>query len=86
LADFFEAFVNQLPGAGSVGVDFAPVFAGAAAWAIHHFLGAPGHRTDAAVKMQHALAAGGAFFRPDAPFLQNADERTLSRRILAAGG
>jgi hypothetical protein len=48
LADFFEAFVNQLPGAGTVGVDFATVFAGTAAWAVHHFLGAPGHRTNSA--------------------------------------
>jgi hypothetical protein len=48
LSDFFQAFVNQLPGAGTVGVDFATVFAGTAAWAVHHFLGAPGHRTNSA--------------------------------------
>ena len=31
--------------------------------------------------MQHALAAGGAFFRPHAPFLQNADERGVESGI-----
>ena len=34
LPDFFQAFVNQLPGARTVGTDFAPVFAGTAAWAV----------------------------------------------------
>jgi hypothetical protein len=48
LADFFQAGVNQLPGAWSVGADFAPVLSGTAAWAVHHFLGTPGHRADAA--------------------------------------
>ena len=37
-----------MPGAGTVGVDFATVFAGAAAWAVHHFLGAPGDGANAA--------------------------------------
>jgi len=49
LADFFQPFVNQLPGARTVGVDFAPVFAGTAAWAVHHFLGASGDGANAAV-------------------------------------
>ena len=40
LADFFQAFVDQLPGAWTVGADFASVFAGTAARAVHHFLGA----------------------------------------------
>ena len=31
LADVFEPFVDELPGARAVGVDFAPVFARAAA-------------------------------------------------------
>lgn len=34
LADFFQARVNQLPGAGTVGTDFASVLSGAAAWAV----------------------------------------------------
>jgi len=81
LADFFQAFVNQLPGARTVGTDFASVFAGTAARAVHHFLRTPCDGTDAAVEMQHTFAAGRAFFRPDSPFLQNADERGVEPRV-----
>ena len=70
-----------MPGAGAVGADFASVLSGAAARAVHHFLGAPGDGTNSAVEMQHALAAGGAFFRPHAAFLQNADERGVESGI-----
>ena len=70
-----------MPGARTVGADFAPVFSGTAAWAVHHFLGAPGDGTDAAVEMQHTFAAGRAFFRPDSPFLQDADEGGVEARI-----
>jgi len=34
LADFFQAFVNQLPGARTVGTDFASVLPRTAAWAV----------------------------------------------------
>ena len=36
--------------------------------------------------MQHALAAGGAFFRPDSPFLQNADEGGVEAGINGFAG
>jgi len=48
LADFFQAFVNQLPGAWTVGVDFASVLARAAARTVHHFLRTPRDGADAA--------------------------------------
>jgi len=70
-----------LPGAGAVGADFASVLSGAAARAVHHFLGASGDGANAAVEMQHTLAAGRAFFRPDTPFFQNADERSVEARV-----
>jgi len=44
-------------------------------------LRAPGDGADAAVQMQHAFATGGAFFRPDAPFLQDADERGVESGV-----
>jgi len=70
-----------LPGARTVGTDFATVFAGTAARAVQHVLRTPRDGTDATIQMQHAFAAGGAFFRPDAPFLQNADERGVEAGV-----
>ena len=54
LADFFQAFVNQLPGSGTVGVDFAAVFAGAAARAVEHVLGTAGDGAYSTVEVKHA--------------------------------
>lgn len=81
LPNIFEPFVNELPGARKAGVDFTPVFTRAAARAIHHVLRAAGDRADAAVEMEHARAAGSAFFRPDAPLFQNADEGGVEARV-----
>jgi hypothetical protein len=86
LADFFQAGVNQLPGARTVGTDFAPVLAGTAARTIQHVLRTPRDGADAAVEMQHAFAAGGAFFRPDTPFLQNTNERGVEAGINGFAG
>ena len=47
LTDFFEPFVNQLPGEWTVGTDFAPVLARAAG-TVHHFLRTPRDGADAA--------------------------------------
>lgn len=81
LPNIFEPFVNELPGARKAGVDFAPVFTRSAARAVHHVLRAAGDRADAAVEMEHARSAGSAFFRPDAPLFQNADEGGVEGRV-----
>lgn len=81
LPNIFEPFVNELPGARKAGVDFAPVFTRAAARAVQHVLRAAGDRADTAVEMEHTRAAGRAFFRPDAPFFQNADECGVEARV-----
>ncbi len=44
-------------------------------------LGTACDRANAAVKVQHALAASGAFLRPDTAFLENADERRVDAGI-----
>ena len=43
--------------------------------------GTAGDRADAAVLVEHARAAGGAFFRPDASFLEDADEGRIETRV-----
>ena len=88
LPDLLETFVDELPGARTAGVDFAAVFARAAARAVEHVLGAAGDRTNPAVEMKRAGAAGRALFRPDAAppsrMPMKAVSRPTSRRALRA--
>ena len=74
LADALEAVVDQLPGAGPVGVDFAMFLGRAAAGAVEHAFGAAGDGADAAERGQHAVAAAEAFFGPDGLFFEDAEE------------
>ena len=81
LADLFETLINKLPGALAFGINFAAVFSRATAWAVEHVFGTASDRADAAVFVEYARAAGGAFFRPDASFLEYADEGRIEARV-----
>jgi hypothetical protein len=65
-AQCLGAVVDQLPGTGDAGVDFAVAVLRTAAWAIQQMLGATRNGANAHEFTQSAIAATGAFFCPDA--------------------
>ena len=75
-----------MPGALTLRVDFAAVFAGAAAGAVKHTFGTAGNGADTAILVKHARAAGGAFFRPDASFFEDADKGRIKARVNGFAG
>ena len=81
LSDALQPRIDELPGARTVGPDFAAVFTRTSAWPVEHVFGAPRHRTDSAIFIQHTKSAGGAFLCPYAPFLEYSQEGRIQAGI-----